>query len=236
MLKNPIYEGVKWVWLDLDDTLYDFHQSSAIALAGVFEAWNLDRWFASVEQWSDIYHRHNKRLWEDYARGAVGQMELRMQRFVLPLTEVGCPPAQAEALARDMDMDYLDRLAKTGLLLPGAKQLLSALRAAVMKIGILSNGFRDVQYKKLHSAGIADMVDCVVLSDEAGANKPMKAIFDYALRISGATAQNSLMIGDNPDTDIAGATAAGWRAILFTPATDSLLSFLPELGPPVSEL
>ena len=57
--------------------------------------------------------------------------------------------------------------------------------------------------------------DAVVLSDDIGVNKPDKRIFDHALKKSNALADCTLIIGDNPDTDIAGAVNAGWHAIYF---------------------
>ena len=98
---------------------------------------------------------------------------------------------------------------------PGAKTLLDTLAAKGYKIGVLSNGFKEVQYDKLRSAGVLEMIDCMVLSDEIDVNKPDKRLFDYALQKAGTTAAESILIGDNPDTDIKGAINAGWKAIFF---------------------
>lgn len=220
-----------WIWFDLDDTLYDFRRSSDVALRGIYDARGLDRWFGSPDRWKEIYHRHNAALWELYNAGTITKDFLKLERFRRPLVEAGAPDDIAVALSLDMDGDYLHRLAATGFTLPGANDLLRDLRREGLRIGILSNGFTEVQYDKLSSAGLDSLVDCVVLSDEIGVNKPRRELFDYALEKSGADVSRCVMVGDNPDTDIAGAIAAGWRAILFNPATDTLLSLLPRLLP-----
>ena len=84
---------------------------------------------------------------------------------------------------------------------------------------MVSNGFSGVQERKLKNASLE--VDVVVLSDEIDINKPDRRLFDYALQKSGATAEESLMVGDNPLTDILGALSAGWQAILFNPLVTS---------------
>ena len=211
-MKHP---DIDWIWFDLDDTLYDFAASSLYALGEVYRRYGFGRYYASEEQWVDIYHRHNSALWQQYNRGAVTQQQLRHDRFSLPMAEVGIDSSTTERLNADLDRDYLDMLGSTGLLVEGASEVLSALRGEGYRIGILSNGFHDVQHQKLKNSGLAPLTDAVVLSDDAGFNKPDPRIFHYASTLAGSTPDRSLMVGDNPDTDIAGALAAGWHAIYY---------------------
>jgi putative hydrolase of the HAD superfamily len=78
-----------------------------------------------------------------------------------------------------------------------------------------SNGFHEVQYKKLRACGLTDYFDTVVLSEDAGYNKPSPQYFDYALQQTKAPKDKTLMIGDNFQTDILGAQQAGVAVIYF---------------------
>lgn len=209
--------GVKWIWFDLDDTLYDFASSSLIALRQVYLKYALDRFFADETQWIETYHRHNAALWHLYNNALITQQKLRFDRFYLPLLEGGMDDAENRRLNPLLDVDYLGMLGATGLLLDGAKEALAHLKSRGFMIGVLSNGFRGVQHDKLRSSGIESLVDKVVLSDDINVNKPDRRIYDYALLQAGTCAAESLMIGDNRDTDIAGALRAGWNAILYAP-------------------
>lgn len=217
-MKHP---DIDWIWFDLDDTLYDFASSSLYALGELFRNYGLNRYFASLEQWTDIYHRHNSALWQKYNRGAVSQQQLRHDRFYLPMTEAGIDRITCERLNAGLDRDYLDLLGSTGLLIEGAHEVVSDLRAKGYRIGILSNGFHDVQHQKLDSSRLAPLTHAVVLSDDAGFNKPDTRIFSYANALTGSTPDRSLMVGDNPDTDVSGALGAGWHAIYYAPGSKS---------------
>ena len=99
-------------------------------------------------------------------------------------------------------------------LMPHAREVLEYLRSHY-RIYILSNGFAELQSRKMQSAGIGHYFDGVVLSEDIGVNKPHRAIFDHALRVAGVAADRALMIGDNYEVDIKGAHGAGIDQVFY---------------------
>lgn len=209
------FKSIEWVWLDLDDTLWDFATNSVDSLGIIYYRHDLNRFYPTVDSWRERYLHHNHELWARYNVAEISRDYLQEQRFLRPLLEAGCPASEAKALTAILHKDYLDVLGEHSLLIDGAAELLDALHHKGFRIGILSNGFKEVQYRKLRSSGIDDKFDCVVLSDEIEVNKPDRRLFDHALAKAGTTAGKSLIIGDNPDTDIAGGAAAGWHTVYF---------------------
>lgn len=213
-----IYDGqdIAMVWIDLDDTLIDFKEASRKALRQIYADERLDRFFPSPKAWETSYEKHNYHLWQLYSGAQVDQATLRMERFRLPLTEADVADEIARAMSTRMDPVYLGYLAEASVLLPGAMPLIKSLKGMGLPIGILSNGFTEVQEHKLRVTGLDKVIDIMVLSDEIGINKPNVALFDHAMKRAGQSVPSAqLMIGDNATTDIAGAISAGWNAILY---------------------
>ena len=214
------YNGcdIKWVWLDLDDTLVDFTLNSHKALDRLYAEEGLGQWFADADTWRSCYEGHNHSLWEQLSRGEITSDFLRMERFRRPLTDAGVDNDTAVGLSKRFDPLYLDFLAQEKATVCGTFDLLEHLHAACVNVGVLSNGFADIQHRKMHNTGIAPFIDLTVLSDDIGIAKPDIRLYKHAMERTGCTdATAHLMIGDNPDTDIAGALRAGWHGILLQP-------------------
>lgn len=221
MTQNPIHKkpftraDIDWVWVDLDDTIWDFKNNSWDALAMVYNEAGLDKAFNDVDSWRNTYLENNHRLWALYNSGAITKEFLMMERFRVILVNAGYGDNEARELSPKLSDIYLDRLAAMGRLVPGALQLLNHLRDKGYNIGIISNGFYEVQYRKMQSGNIAHFFDTIVLSDDIGVNKPDVRIFNHAVSKAQTTGSRSIIIGDNPTTDIIGAINAGWKAICF---------------------
>lgn len=201
------------VWLDLDDTLWDFKANSRVALARLYADYDLARWFGSADEWTERYERHNHALWDRYNHALITKEELMKTRFRLPLEEAGSP--MAAELGQQFDGEYLDRLAECTRLVDGAMELLEWIKSIGLATGVLSNGFTEVQHRKIRNSGLAPLIDYTVLSDDIGINKPDVRLYRYAETVASTTAARCIMVGDNPDTDIKGAIDAGWHAIYF---------------------
>lgn len=206
------------VWFDLDDTLWDMTGNSCIALEKLYDTDPTVRLaFAArgLRDWMDVYHRINRVLWRQYDAGTIDRATLRRERFALPLQEAGLGRDEACGAAVRLDRDYLRYLGDCPALVPGARQAVDALLAAGVRMGIVSNGFREVQYRKLASGGLDGIFSPIVLSDDTGINKPARGFFDFAVRAAGMEPEECLLVGDNARSDIGGALDAGWGAALW---------------------
>jgi len=82
---------------------------------------------------------------------------------------------------------------------------------------IITNGFEEVQHIKLQQSNLTQYFGVVITSENAGYKKPEKGIFEYTLNKVGVNKEESLMIGDGIETDIAGAIDFGMDSVYFNP-------------------
>lgn len=205
----------KDLFVDFDDTIYDTHGNAEISLAELFDDFGLQRYFGSLEEFTDPYWKTNRELWAQYSKGDITRDYLIVERFRRPLSCGNGLNPDVEYCLKMSDR-FLDLCSVKPGLVEGARELLEYLRPKY-RMHLCSNGFHEVQYKKLNASDTMKYFDTIILSEDAGVNKPQKGFFDYAFRMSGADAAHTLMIGDNLTTDILGAMAAGLDALYFNP-------------------
>lgn len=206
--------ALKWIFFDLDDTLFDFTTASFISLCRLWdESPEIRARFDTTEAFLDEYHIHNKLMWKLHESGLITADFLKGERFRLTVAPERDDEATIMAMRRLNDR-YLWLLGECDTPVEGARELLDHLSRKYL-IGVLTNGFTEAQYRKLRSTGLDRYIQRMVISDEIGIQKPDSRIFRYAEQATGATPETTLMIGDNPDNDIRGALDAGWHAIYF---------------------
>ncbi len=108
-----------------------------------------------------------------------------------------------------MGVRFLEALPTRKTLFPYTLQILQYLTGKGYRLHLITNGFEATQHSKLQYAGIGGYFGAVITSEGSGSLKPHKEIFDYALRVTGAAPEESIMLGDSIEVDIQGAKGAG---------------------------
>ena len=224
----------KDLFVDFDDTLYDTHGNAEIALRETFDTFKLAQYFEEPKTFYDTYWAANIDLWTRYSKEEITRDYLIVERFRHPLCvseELRVKNEQSASAFEDYCLKisdvFLDYCSSKPGVIDGAHELMDYLRDKGYRLHMCSNGFHEVQYKKLKACGLSNHFDTIILSEDAGVNKPSPLFFEYALKESGANKASTIMIGDNFQTDILGAKNAGLDTIFFNhwpeyPATETV--------------
>lgn len=206
--------GYRDIFFDFDDTLYDTRGNADIALTEVFRDYGLDRFFSNPQFFYDSYWKINSELWLQYNKNEISKDYLVIERFKRPLL-LGNGIDVTEELCLKISDSFLSYCSDKPGVLPGCYELLDYLKAEGYRLHICSNGFNEVQYKKLRASNLTDYFSTVVLSEDAPANKPSSRFFDYAFDVTNACKDSTLMVGDNYFADVCGALDYGIDACLY---------------------
>lgn len=199
---------IKFVFLDLDETLLDFHRAEAVGLEKTLSDFDVACDEAVKSRFSVI----NLAQWKRLERGELTRAEVKLRRFELLLEELGVV-RDAEAIR----VRYEEYLSKGHYFLPGAEALLDALWGKY-KLYIASNGTTAVQQGRIKSANIARYFDAIFFSEDMGYVKPQKEFFDACFRtIPDFDPTQAIILGDSLTSDIRGGINAGIKTCWFNP-------------------
>lgn len=207
-------KNAKHLFFDLDHTLWDFEKNSAETLRELYEEMNLNAHIADVNAFISIYQTINARYWDLYNHGKATKAEVRTGRFTDTLNHFKVPAA--ERLANEFGAAYIERSPTKNNVFDGTHDTLTYLKERY-QLHIITNGFTEVQYLKLKNCDLTHFFDLILCTEEVGVNKPNPLVFQTALERTQASPSESVMIGDNPETDIKGAQNCGLHTILFNP-------------------
>jgi putative hydrolase of the HAD superfamily len=203
------------IFFDLDHTLWDFEANADETLRHLFAEHNIGRHGVSVEKFIAVYSEVNHGLWRLYQSNKINQQQLRTVRFPRTFVQLGLREEDAPA---GISEQFTDLLPQKSAVFPYTYEVLDYLRDKGYQLHLITNGFRDIQHVKLASSRLTDYFQEMVTSECCGHLKPDTRIFQHALERTGATAPESLMIGDNLECDVLGAYNAGLDQVYFNPA------------------
>ena len=206
------FSNIKYLFFDWDNTVWDFSANSKLAMIESYEKYHLEKHFGPIENFLPEYYIVNDGLWADYRNLKITKEELIRTRFNQTFKNLGLDDFE---LSMKVNEAYLDATTYKKELVPGAEEMLKTLKSRGYKLYVITNGFLEVQKRKMRNSGIEQLFDMSIISDEAGALKPSRQFFDYAFEKTGAVPSETLVIGDDPEADIAGAVEYGLKCIFF---------------------
>lgn len=208
----------RYILIDWDNTIWDFSANSALSLGECYNEFHLNLYYKGADEFAECYYRANDTLWARYRRGEIDRKYLVEHRFLNTLKESASPSGKDEdikTLSEKINDAYIRNVEYKSELVPGAREILEYLRGKGYVLIVITNGFSEVQQRKLRNSGVEHLFDFKVLSDNAGALKPSREFFDYTFSHTGAVPEESLVIGDDSEADIAGAVEYGLRCVYF---------------------
>lgn len=197
------------IFFDLDHTLWDFDKNSDLTFYKILEKNKIN---IDVAKFLKNYHPINRKYWEMYRENRVSKADLRFYRLYDTFNKLNY--SINDDLIHQLAIDYIEHLSDFNHLIPDTLIVLNSLRSKY-KMHIITNGFKEVQKRKLQKSDLIQYFETVTISEDVGVKKPHKLIFDHALKAANANIENSVMIGDNFNADILGALGVGMKAIYY---------------------
>ena len=205
-------ERITDVFFDLDHTLWDFEKNSGLTFQQILEELGLQ---IDPVAFITTYSPINLNYWKMYRENRIAKPDLRYQR--LKKTFDALSVQVGDDIIHRISEQYIEQLSTHTHLMENTTSILEYLKPKY-NLHIITNGFEEVQEKKLTNSGIKDYFKEVVNSEMAGVKKPHRRIFELALEKARTRPEQSVMIGDNLEADILGAQALGFHTLHYSPS------------------
>ena len=203
------FNDITDIFFDLDHTLWDFQKNSALTFDFLLKKYQIN---IDLNKFLNIYIPINFSYWKLYRDEKITKEFLRYNRLKSSFDKLNI--SLSDDVINKIADDYVISLPVNNFLIKDTILVLDYLKQKY-RLHIITNGFTEVQNKKIVNSQIKKYFHSIIDSETVGVKKPNIKIFDYALKVSGAKSKNSLMIGDNLEADILGALNAGFHAIHF---------------------
>ncbi|RUA12883.1 MAG: noncanonical pyrimidine nucleotidase, YjjG family [Flavobacteriia bacterium] len=204
---NKPSNKIKHIFFDLDHTLWDFETNSGKTFEYIFKKYEVG---ADISEFMKVYKPINHNYWKLYREDKITKSKLRFGRLKDAFDKLNFEVS--DELIDLLAEEYINYLPFNNALFEGAHEILSYLKPKY-KMHIITNGFEEVQHKKMNNANLLEYFDKIITSEEVGVKKPNPRIFEYALEKAQALQEESMMIGDNFEADILGARNVGMQTI-----------------------
>lgn len=203
----------KHIFFDLDHTLWDYEKNSHETLTELYYHYRLYEFNKfTVDELIERFQVINRKLWRLFNEGKVTSGYLRKKRFLDVFDSLGL---NRNFVPESFTDDYVRLCPLKTNLIPYAFEVLDYLKGKAYTMHIITNGFRDVQHLKLSKSKLSDYFTEIVTSDCTGFKKPHRQIFEYSLEKAKAISKDCIMIGDNLQADVLGASGVQMDQVYY---------------------
>ncbi len=214
----------KCLFFDLDRTLWDYEANSLEAFEDIIIDLHIENFIKDPALLKQIYNKVNEEMWDQYKKGDITKEFLSEERFNYTLKEFGINDSN---IAQQFAKKYLEIVPTKSHLISGTIESLTYLKGKKYKLNIITNGFKEMQHKKLEHSRISQFFDNLIISEDVGFKKPHPKIFEYALNKCNVSKVDSIMIGDDYDADILGAANFGVDQVFYSANNVKIEKHLP---------
>jgi 2-haloacid dehalogenase len=198
------------ILFDADGTLFDYDYAEAYGLESTFQHFKLQY---IKEKHLSSYRTINNALWKDLEAGRITSSKLRIERFETLFNETN-----SELDYLEFSQVYLTFLSQATMMIDGAYEICQYLSQRY-KLVIVTNGMREVQIPRIQHSRLKGYIEHIVISEDAGYQKPDPRFFDYASKIIGQEIKDhAIIIGDSLSSDILGGSNYGLPTCWYNPA------------------
>lgn len=202
-------KGITDVFFDLDHTLWDFDRNSALAFDKILKLNHID---VDIDDFLYHYVPINLKYWKLYREEKIEKNALRFGRLNDAFSAINY--RVEEAVIYKLSDDYITHLTGFNYLFENTFEILNYLNGHY-NLHIITNGFDEVQHRKLTQSNLNKYFKTVTNSEMVGVKKPNPKIFNFALQLANSISKQSVMIGDNYEADILGAKSIGMEVVFF---------------------
>ena len=204
----------KTVFFDLDHTLWDFNLNCAETLQELYAIYELEQFGFSIPDFQKTYRYINDSMWEGFHRNEVTKEELRTERFPRTFKMLGI---ESNKVPSRLDTHFIELCPTKPHVHDNSFTILDYLKNKGYGLHIITNGFSETQHVKMKYSGLEKYFDSLIHADHTGHKKPERQIFEYALKTTHSTPEDSIMIGDDLYADVLGAKKMSWGNVFYNP-------------------
>ena len=201
--------GIQAVLFDLDNTLFDHQASGRAGLKAFLRHLQATPSADLASSWFEI----EQLSYDRFLSKEISFQEQRRERLRQFLPMIGLTDPVEESQLDDLFVTYLQNYERAWTAFRDAEPALQELRASGITVGVITNGNHHQQTSKIERIGLGRLMDGVFSSELTGYAKPAPEAFLIPCESMGISPAETLYVGDNYATDVAGARNAGLQAL-----------------------